>query len=152
MLHRRIIYDKSGRLFTILATISSCSISCLVFPCRSGEGAGGAFTKDTDFVGAGLAADFAAGEGTGFGAGEGAGAGLSKNEKSADAHGSLLLIVEVTGAEATEGWATGLKNELGDVAVNAFEGSGSDFESNEFLGLGTRISSKLIADLCPRSG
>jgi hypothetical protein len=133
------MYDKSGKLLTIPATISSCSISCLVFPCRRGEGAGGAFAKETDFettgfaTGAATEADF------------GAGAGESKNEKSADAHGSVLLFTEVSGADGA--WAVGSKNELDDIDGNALEGTGSDFESNEFLGLGTSISSKLIADL-----
>jgi hypothetical protein len=84
--YRRSIYDKSGKLLTILATTWSCSISCLVFPLRSGEGVGGALAKATDFGGIGLE--------TGIGAGFcGGGAGtVSKNEKSADAHGSTVFV------------------------------------------------------------
>jgi hypothetical protein len=41
----------------------------------------------------------------------------------------------------------GLENELEDVVVNAFEGSVSDLESNETLGSGTTVSSKLVVDL-----
>lgn len=78
--------------------------------------------------------------GIGFEAGE----RLSKNDKSAEAHGSLLLLA---GTNDGEGGKAELEKELRDVVVAESDGKISDFESNEFLGLGMSMSSKLIDGL-----
>lgn len=139
--YRRSIYDRSGKPFTMLATIWSCSISCLVLPCRSGEGAAGPFPEETFFEGTG----FETGAGAGFGGGAGV---VSKNEKSTDAHGSVLRVAG--GIVAFPGPLTGLENMLGDVAVTLFDGNGSDLDNVGHLGLGTSISWTLIVGLWPR--
>lgn len=73
---------------------------------------------------------------------------MSKKEKSADAHGSLLLVAEFTGD--CEAWK-GATNELVDVAVNVFDRKGSDSESNGFRCVGTSMLLKLLVDLWPRA-
>ena len=65
----------------MFASISSCSTSCRVFPFRRDEGAGGGFTNEMAF-GIGFETRVSTGSGVGAAIGE------SKNEKSADAHGS----------------------------------------------------------------
>jgi len=82
------MYDRSGRAFTMLATILSCSISAFVFPFPLAGGVGGVM-KATDF--GGVAFGFEAGANVGIGAAasfDGTAGAVSKNEKSADAQGS----------------------------------------------------------------
>jgi len=74
---------------------------------------------------------------------KGGAAGKSKNDKSADAQGSSLVIAEVD----TDGgaWVTG-EIEDADALMDVVDWNGTDFdfESSEVLGVGTSISSKLM--------
>ncbi len=114
----------------MLSTISSCSICCRVFPCRRGEGAKGDFTKATVF---GVACEFGAGRG--FGAVTGT--AESKNEKSADAQGSLWLVAEFTRDNGT--WVAG--DGGADAGTNVANGPAFDSKFNKVPEMGAMIPS-----------
>ncbi len=91
-IHLRNIYDKSGRPFTILWTILSCSISSFDFQAVLLVLVGAGAPKLTVFGPVVFGVIFGIEFSIGVSAEIATGAGDSKKEKSAEAHGSELVL------------------------------------------------------------